>query len=168
MLALRRSTAWITAGLVGLAAAHPAAAFRPPSPPLDIVAATRVEPPTHGVSLLSALLPRCELQARKPEFRQGETVLASWTIANPSPLRVAVEFRVQLKAPKNAPAPRAAAIGPGRTVAPPDSLEPGHGLLPILTVERDTTRGVYEMSCRVLDSSTGMLIAEHLNAFRIQ
>ncbi|MFP8874708.1 MAG: hypothetical protein VCB42_09330 [Myxococcota bacterium] len=168
MLALRGSTAWITAGLIGFAGAHPVAAFRPPSAALDIVAAADVEPPTYGVSLLSALLPRCELQAEKAEFRQGDTVLASWAIANPSPLRVAVEFRVQLKAPGNAPVPRASAIGPGRTVAPPDSLESGRGLLPILKVEGNTTRGIYEMSCRVIDSSTGLLLAEDLNAFRIQ
>ena len=95
-------------------------------------------------------------------------VLASWAIANPSPIRVAVEFRVHLKAPGNAPVPRTSSIESGRPITPPQSIEAGSGRLPILTVEQSTTRGLYEMSCRVVDSSTGLLLAEDLYAFRVQ
>ena len=155
MLSFQGGAAWITISLFWLAAVIPAAASVPPQTPLDMHQVSRVEKPDPGISLITALLPHCELQADKAEFQEGETVLASWAIANPSPLRVAVEFRVHLKAPGNAPVPRTSSVASGRPIPPPQSLEAGSGQLPILTVEQSTTRGLYEMSCRVVDSSTG-------------
>ena len=168
MLSLQGGAAWITISLFWLSAVIPAAASVPPQTPLDMHEVSRVKKSDPGMSLLTALLPHCELEAHKTEFQQGETVLASWAIANPSPIRVAVEFRVHLKAPGNAPVPRTSSIGSGRSIEPPQSIEAGSGQLSILTVEQSTTRGLYEMSCRVVDSSTGLLLAEDLHAFRVQ
>jgi hypothetical protein len=168
VLSFQGGAAWITISLFWLAAVIPAAASVPPQTPLDMHQVSRVEKPDPGISLITALLPHCELQADKAEFQEGETVLASWAIANPSPLRVAVEFRVHLKAPGNAPVPRTSSVASGRPIPPPQSMEAGSGQLSILTVEQSTTRGLYEMSCRVVDSSTGLLLAEDLHPFRVQ
>lgn len=160
--------AWMLAGLLGLAVGLPAAAANPPYPTLDPLEASQPEAPQAGASLLRALLPQCELAAEKASFRQGETVQASWSVENPSPLRVAVEFRVQLKAPGNAPIPRVSSMRSGRPLQATGSVGEGRGQVSIFTVGEQTTRGLYEMSCRLLDSSTGLVLAEDRNAFRVR
>lgn len=168
MFAKSNIVAWLVVGLLGLALGMPAAAATPPRPALDLHEASKPEGPQEGVSLLSALLPQCELAAKKTLFRQGETVQASWSVENPSPLRVALEFRVQLKAPGDAPVPRVSSMRSGRPVQPTGSVGEGRGQVSILTVGEQTTRGLYEMSCRLLDSSTGLVLAEDRNAFRVR
>ena len=118
-------------------------------------------------SLLSAMHPRCELDLGGANFVEGDRVTASWRIRNPSPTRVSVEIKIWFTAPGQAPYSISSNLDSGKPVTLPAALDEATGMTELFVVEDVTTRGIYEISCRLIDPITGGTYSEDLNDFQV-
>ena len=118
-------------------------------------------------SLLTIMNPRCDLELVGKRFASGDTVSASWRILNPAPTRVMVEIKIWFTAPGQAPYSISRNSDAGQPVVLPASLDEETGMTELFAVENDTTRGIYEISCRLIDPITGSTYSEDLNDFQV-
>ncbi len=121
-----------------------------------------------GASLLTATQPRCELDLAASSFAAGDQVLASWRISNPAPTRVNVEIKIWFKVPGQAPYSIASNLEAGRPVTLPASLDEITEMTELFKVDDTTTRGIYEINCRLIDPVTGTMFSEDLNNFQVR
>ena len=118
-------------------------------------------------SVFSAMRPRCELELTGSNFAEGDRVSASWRIRNPSPTRVNVEIKIWFTAPGQAPYSISSVLDSGKPVTLPAALDEDTGMTELFVVDDTTTRGIYEISCRLIDPITGSLYSEDLNDFQV-
>lgn len=120
-----------------------------------------------GGSLLPDTQPRCELDLVASRFEEGDQVLASWRISNPAPTRVDVEIKIWFTVPGQAPYSISSNLDAGQAVTLPPSLDETTEMTELFRVEDTTTRGIYEISCRLIDPITGNTFSEDLNDFQV-
>jgi hypothetical protein len=118
-------------------------------------------------SLFTAMHPRCELDLTGANFVAGDTVAASWRIRNPSPTRVDVEIKIWFTAPGHIPYSISSNLDSGKPVTLPAALDQDTGMTELFVVDDTTTRGIYEISCRLIDPITGGTYSEDLNDFQV-
>ena len=118
-------------------------------------------------SLLTELHPSCELELTRSDFASGDRVMASWRIHNPAPTRVSVEIKIWFNAPGQAPYSISDGLESGGVAVLPASLDEKTGLTELFEVDEETTRGSYEINCRLLDPVTGAIYSEDLNGFQV-
>ncbi len=120
-----------------------------------------------GESLLAEMRPRCELELARSNFVSGDSVLASWRILNPAPTRVNVEIKIWFTAPGQPPYSISNTLDGGQPVALPAALDEQTKMTELFAVDDETTRGIYEFSCRLIDPITGIQYSEDLNDFQV-
>ena len=109
----------------------------------------------------------CDLQLTKTTFVNGDSVSAPvFRLTNFTAAPLAIEFKLWLEAPGVAPISIARAGENGAAVLPA-SFNQNLGPLTLFAVTAAFPRGVYALSCRVLDPVTGLLESEDLNAFEV-
>ncbi len=121
-----------------------------------------------GASLLTETQPRCDLDLVASSFVAGDQVLASWRISNPAPTRVNVEIKIWFKVPGQLPYSIASNLEEGRPVTLPASLDEITAMTELFKVDDTTTRGIYEINCRLIDPVTGTMFSEDLNDFQVR
>ena len=168
-LAVLALTAWPARASVGPRSSGPPSSSNPPattSGPAGFLAEVELGR-TIVISELSGP-PRCTLQVTQKSYREGETVRASLHLSNPKPHSTEVEMKLWLSAPGEAPLSVADPIEAGRPLELPGMLNRNSGKLRLFSVDAATPRGMYEMSCRLIDPVTGSLVSEDLNAFQVK
>ena len=55
----------------------------------------------------------------------------------------------------------------GRPVALPASLDEATAMTELFSVDAETTKGIYEINCRLIDPITGTIYSEDLNDFQV-
>ena len=111
--------------------------------------------------------PICRLEVTQTRYRDGDTVRASLHLSNPTPTAAQVEMKLWFSAPGEAPLSLADPTDAGKTLELPGMLNRDSGNLRLFAVDPSTPRGTYEMSCRLINPTTGALLSEDLNAFQV-
>ena len=110
----------------------------------------------------------CDVQLNQMTYSNGDTVIATaLRFANHRSRPVATEIKLSLEVPGLAPM-SLANVGSDGTVVLPAPFDQNFGPLPLFQVTPSFPRGSYELSCRILEPTTGRLLSEDLNPFVIQ
>jgi len=110
----------------------------------------------------------CDLQLNQMTYSDGDTVIANmFRLENHRPGPVATEIKLSLELPGVAPVALLNVGSNGSIMLPPGFMA-DFGPLTFFQVMPPFPRGSYEVSCRILDPTTGRLLAADLNPFVIQ
>jgi hypothetical protein len=110
----------------------------------------------------------CDVQLNQTTYVDSDMVIANvLRFANNRPGPVATEIKLWLGVPGLAPV-SLVNTGSNGSVMLPSGFDHNFGPLPLFPVAPALPRGTYELSCRILDPTTGRILSEDLNPFVIQ
>ena len=114
----------------------------------------------------------CDVQLNQMTYSDGDTVIATaLRFANHRSRPVPTEIKLSLEVPGSAPASLVNVGSNGTVVFPPAPFDQNFCTAPgcaLFEVTSSFPRGSYELSCRILEPTTGRLLSEDLNPFVIQ
>jgi hypothetical protein len=109
----------------------------------------------------------CDLQLNQMTYSDGDTVIANmFRLENHRPGPVATEIKLSLEVPGVAVS--LLNVGSNGSVMLPSGFMEDFGPLPLFQVIPAFPRGSYELTCRILDPTTGRVLAADQNPFVIQ
>jgi len=128
------------------------------APTMHILLSVTGAPNTAGVG--------CDVQLSKPLYRNGDIFSGQLRLTNRVSVAVPVEIKVWLRVPSGQAYPLANVGADGSVILPP--LLDTHGPLNVFQVTAPVPRGVYELGCRLLDPTTGLLLSAGVGSSLIQ
>jgi len=146
---------YIRAPLCGISSPTDLALF---APSMRIVLSVTGAPNTAGVG--------CDVQLSQAVYHNGDMFSGQLRLTNRVSVAVPVEIKVWLRVPSSQAYPLANVGADGSVILPPllDTTAP----LNVFQVTAPVPRGVYELGCRLLDPTTGLLLSAGVGSSLIQ
>jgi hypothetical protein len=111
--------------------------------------------------------PQVSIDLNKANYSAGDVVGAtSFLLVNPGAKSRSVEMKTWLSSPGRPPVSVGNVGADGLYVIPP-GVQEEYGPLDVLSLDPESSTGIYEFSSRLIDPVTGDLIAEDLNPFNV-
>jgi hypothetical protein len=112
-------------------------------------------------------VPQVSIDLNKANYSAGDVVGASsFLLVNPGTKSRSIEMKTWLSSPGRPPVSVGNIGADGLYVMPP-GVQEEYGPMDVLSIDPESSTGIYEFSSRLIDPVTGDLIAEDLNPFSV-